>query len=135
MAYALKALSIKITIGAIILIIYFILAAALILGAFTIISVTFLFFTEGTFSPLSAVVSLQEFAKYPLTIFNRYIKAIFTWIMPLGFVSFYPASYFFKNYQTGFPVLLVSFFIVVSFFCLAVLFFNYGIRKYQSTGG
>ncbi len=44
--------------------------------------------------PVTRVVfEMHEFAKYPLTMYNRSINIFLTWSIPFGFASFYPASY------------------------------------------
>ena len=40
-------------------------------------------FSKGTFSPLSMIISLKEFTKYPLSLFNDGIVVLLTWIIPM----------------------------------------------------
>jgi ABC-2 type transport system permease protein len=35
---------------------------------------------------------MNGFAKYPLNIYHSGIRILLTWLIPYGFVSFYPAS-------------------------------------------
>ncbi len=37
--------------------------------------------------------SFSEFAKYPITIYGKFIQAIITWLLPFAFTSFFPAAY------------------------------------------
>lgn len=134
MGYTLNKLAITISFATILLIIYFSILGGMILGAVNMVAVTFLFFNEGTFSPLSVVNSLQQFTKYPLTIFNKYIQVLLTWIIPLGFISFYPATDFLNVFKPDFSIILVDTIIVIILFTFAVKFFNYGLVKYKGTG-
>jgi ABC-2 type transport system permease protein len=44
--------------------------------------------------PVTRVVfEMHEFAKYPLSMYNRSIGTLLTWLIPYGFASFYPASF------------------------------------------
>ncbi len=41
---------------------------------------------------MSGVFEMHEFVKYPLGIYSKPVSLLLTWIIPFGFVSFYPAS-------------------------------------------
>ncbi len=134
MGYAWNLLMLPITVVTVLLIIFYVFMGAFVLGAISLLSVTILFYTEGTFSPLSAFHSMEQFVKYPLAIFNKYIQVFLTWVLPLGFISFYPAIYFIPEVRKPFPVLLVTPIIVFAFFSVAVLVFNSGFKRYTGTG-
>ena len=134
MGYAVQKMAIPVTLVTILLIILFVILGALILGSLSLLASTVLFYTEGIFSPLNAIHAVERFIRYPITIFNKYIEAFLTWVLPLGFVSFYPAVYFMPNYEEPFPILLVSFLIVAVFLTIAVKVFNSGFKKYLGTG-
>lgn len=134
MGYAFAELGIAMTLGTIVSILYFVVVGTMILGAFTMISVTFYFFTEGTFSPLNAVRTLDQFLKYPISIFNRFIQILLTWVLPFGFISFYPATHFLPDKGVSFPVSMVGLIVVAVLFSFAIIFFNKGIEKYQGVG-
>ena len=40
---------------------------------------------------------VNDFAKYPTTIYNRVLSFIITFIIPFAFTAFFPASYFLGN--------------------------------------
>lgn len=77
--------------------------------------------------------SVSRFIEYPLDIYNRVIVYVLTFVIPLGFVSFYPAQYFFGNMQwmlyayATLPLGLLM-------FGLAYKFWSYGLKNYSSTG-
>lgn len=74
---------------------------------------------------------------YPMTIFNRVIQALFTFLFPLGFLAFYPASYFLDK-PMGFhipgPVPLWTLGIGIVMFLLGRALFLIGLRRYDSAG-
>ncbi len=84
--------------------------------------------------PVTRVVfEMHEFAKYPLTIYPRFIAVLLTAIIPYGFASFYPASYLLGREQSpglvgGAPLVAA----VLMMIALAV--WRFGLRHYSSTG-
>lgn len=84
--------------------------------------------------PVTRVVfEMHEFAKYPLTIYPRFIGVLLTAIIPYGFASFYPASYLLGREQSpglvgGAPLVAA----VLMMIALAV--WRFGLRHYSSTG-
>ncbi len=84
--------------------------------------------------PVTRVVfEMHEFAKYPLTIYPRFIGVLLTAIIPYGFASFYPASYLLGREQSpglvwGAPLVAA----VLMMIALGV--WRFGMRHYSSTG-
>lgn len=71
-------------------------------------------------------------AQYPIGIFSKGFILFFTFIIPYGFVNYYPLLYFVgkrDNLLYGFSPLLVFFYVIP---CIIV--FYLGIKKYSSTG-
>ncbi len=84
------------------------------------------------------VYSSREFLLYPLNIYSGGVKILLTFLIPLGFINFYPA-HFFLNKSTGglfhpymiyatLPVGIVLFFASLSIWKL-------GQNAYESAGG
>lgn len=77
--------------------------------------------------------SLLRFARYPLTIYNHFIQFLLSWILPFGFVAFYPATHFLGREE--FAVFCYATpFIAVLMFVIAMIFWNFGVANYKSTG-
>ncbi len=80
--------------------------------------------------------NLTGFLQYPLSIYNRSIQVVLTFVLPYAFINFYPAHYFlgktdalfhpYFQYLTPLVGLLA--------FALAYGFWKLGINNYQSTG-
>jgi ABC-2 type transport system permease protein len=83
--------------------------------------------------PVTQVVfNTHEFAKYPLTIYNRGIGILMTWLIPYGFASFYPASYLLGR-EVGWLAWAAP---VISGFLLLLGYrtWLFGLRHYSGTG-
>ena len=81
----------------------------------------------------SSVFQLNEYAQYPINIYNKYITFVITWIIPYGFTAFYPASYIIED--KGFiHIGVLTPLIAILSFIVAYRFWKYGIRNYTSTG-
>ncbi len=79
-----------------------------------------------------AVFKNFEFAKYPLHIFPRVIIFIVTWIIPYGFVSYYPAGHLLGQ-ETGVPF-WVGFLVAAVLLFMAVKLWRFGLRHYSGSG-
>jgi ABC-2 type transport system permease protein len=79
------------------------------------------------------VYNMLTFGRYPLDIYNPFIKFFLSWIVPFGFASFYPAASVLREgayrvYAWLIPV------VTVAFLGLAITVWNRGVRNYSSTG-
>lgn len=76
---------------------------------------------------------VNDFAKYPIGIYNNFIKTVITYIIPFAFTAYYPAYYFLTGenplFNIGLPMLIASVLMVI-----AVLIWNKGINAYESAG-
>lgn len=75
----------------------------------------------------------KDFAKYPSSIFSGVFKFIFTFLIPIAFVAYYPSLVF----VTPDSVPLLSWLspvIGVAFFYLSYKFWMLGVRRYDFTG-
>lgn len=109
------------------------LAGAVILISFFMMLSSFSFHFEDRFGIVPPFYNMMTFGRYPLPIYDKLIQVILTWMVPYGFVSFYPATHFFsEKYFTWLcylsPIVAVVMIIITSFF------WKLGIDKYGSTG-
>ena len=106
--------------------------AAILLAVFVILS-SLSFHFEDRMGITPPFYNLINFSRYPLPIFNRFIQILLSWIVPFGFIAFYPATHFFNRtgYEAfcyGTPLMALACIFVSS------LFWRWGISKYSSTG-
>lgn len=125
-------------------------ASKLLLLAMTILAGLLIFIAIFVLGAVTTIwtVSTAEFSNmftyggtyltsFPMTIYNEWFRSFFIFILPLGFVNFFPALIILdKPNETGLPLWLgwLPLPVAVAFFALSLLVWSYGLRKYQSTG-
>ncbi len=80
---------------------------------------------------------LERTTLYPISIYPYLLQMVLTLIIPVAFISFYPACDFLgKTNHSNFPLELVIWTPIVGIlmFILANFVFNTGLRKYESSG-
>ncbi|MCZ7645651.1 MAG: ABC-2 family transporter protein [Planctomycetota bacterium] len=76
---------------------------ALVLGAWGVLMGVFLsltalsFWSQERVGLIPPVYNLLNFAQYPLTIFNKLVSVLLTFVIPFGFVAYYPSTAFLKD--------------------------------------
>lgn len=125
-------LNISIGLNGILMIILFAVSGGAIYAAIHLIVTTTSFWIIRSNEIVWAVNSMGQFAQYPITIYNKFIRIVITWIIPYAFASFYPANYFLhKRYEN---LSLLSPIIAVVLWIIALRVWNFGLRHYESTG-
>jgi ABC-2 type transport system permease protein len=80
-----------------------------------------------------ATFNLSDFARYPLTIYNKGIRFVLTWLVPYGFTAFYPAALFIEH--SGYQTIAMWSPVVAIVSCwIAYSFWKMGLRSFVSTG-
>ncbi len=84
--------------------------------------------------PVTRVVfEMHEFAKYPLTIYPRFVGVLLTAVIPYGFASFFPATFLLgrdSNPLLAWGAPLVAAVLMV----IGLAVWRFGLRHYSSTG-
>lgn len=79
--------------------------------------------------------NMEQFIAYPLSIYNKGIRFILTFILPYGFINYYPSQWFLKKQELFHPVFqFMTPVIGIVVFLLAYWFWNKGLDAYQGTG-
>jgi len=79
----------------------------------------------------------QEMMSYPMSIYPNLLRRFFTYIIPAIFLMYYPALYFLDKTDPLNPPPITSFLAPVAgggTLVVALLFWRFGIKHYQSTG-
>lgn len=74
----------------------------------------------------------RQLTQYPMGIYKKIVRIIFTYIIPITIVNYYPIKYL-----TGATTNIIYIFLPllsIIFFIISILIFNQGIKKYNSTG-
>ncbi len=107
-------------------------AAVILISVFVILS-SFAFHFDDRVGITPPVYNLINFSRYPINIFNRIIQFILSWVIPFGFIAFYPATHFlgsseFQLYCYATPLMALIFLLLAGFF------WRLGVGRYTSSG-
>ena len=130
---ALVNLKIKWSILKVVVLILMMFSAILIFFGIFVLSASYCFYTiEGLEVRNVFTYGGKHLAQYPIGIFKKGILYFFTFIIPYGFVNYYPLLYFIGKSNSltyAFSPILVLLYLIP---CLLV--FNKGIKRYSSVG-
>ncbi len=132
--YSWNKLGIPVTFVNILLLLVFMSGAVLICMGLLIFSCAFGFMGGATNAAMVLASDLKGYSRYPLTVFHKAIRIIFTVVIPVGFVAYYPASFFVKAKENIPVIVYFSPVIGMIFFLLTCKFWLYHARKYAGTG-
>jgi ABC-2 type transport system permease protein len=91
------------------------------------------FWVKDRVGLVNPLFSVNEASRYPLTIYDPPVRAIFTWVIPFAFCAFHPAAYFIDPAKWG-RWLLLGPVVAAAGLAVGLLIFNRGLRVYESTG-
>jgi ABC-2 type transport system permease protein len=91
------------------------------------------FWMEDRVGVIPPVYDMLTFARYPLDIYNPFIKFFLSWIVPFGFATFYPTASLLKHELYQFHAYLIPV-VTAVFLALSIMVWNCGVRNYSSTG-
>lgn len=109
-------------------------AAVLICMALMISSSALGFMGGGSNSLLFVASDLKGYGSYPLTIFNKAFKILFTFIIPIGFIAYYPAKYFLSTNEDISYLTYLSPIIGIVFFYMSCKLWIACANRYSGTG-
>lgn len=91
------------------------------------------FWTKQSGNVIYMFYMVNDFAKYPITIYNNVVRSIITYIIPFAFTAFYPANYILTGEN---PLFNIGMTVLLSFVIMAigVFIWNKGIKAYESAG-
>lgn len=80
----------------------------------------------------------QEVTRYPLSIYQPWLRSLFLWVVPVGFASYYPAlEVLGREDILGMPrfMPLLSPFASLAFLLASVGYWSFAISRYRGAGG
>ena len=125
-------LQIPITILLICKIIFFSIIGAFIIGAVMVAASTASFWTYRSNDVIWSFFRMYTMTQYPISIYNSFIKAILTCVIPFAFVAYFPALHYLQIEPTNLIYLSPLVLIIIWFIVLKI--WNFGLKKYKSTG-
>ncbi len=91
------------------------------------------FWIIGATSVMILVFKFKDYARYPISIFNQGFRFVFTFLIPIGFMAYYPSLFLLRQDEISVFTYLTPFF-GVFFVYLSYLFWMRGARQYSGTG-
>jgi ABC-2 type transport system permease protein len=91
------------------------------------------FWIIDSYSVLGLAWKLREFSPYPMTIFDGAFRFTFTYIIPIGFVAFYPSQLFLRPEDVS-SLIYFSPIIGIGLFSLTYWIWQKGVNSYTGTG-
>jgi ABC-2 type transport system permease protein len=113
------------------------IGAALVQAAFLIAVSAFSFFFVNGNPVFSLLWTFKNFTNYPISIFPPILQSILTFVLPFAFMNFYPSAAILEKVNSvPFTPLLAYASPLVGIICfaLSIVFWNWALSKYQSTG-
>lgn len=89
--------------------------------------------TKKSGTLLQIMYMTNDFAKYPVTIYNKLIRNLITYFIPFAFTAYYPALYILTGKN---PLFNIGGTIIIStlLFCISYSFWKFFLKKYESAG-
>jgi ABC-2 type transport system permease protein len=138
LAYALPQLAIDWTPDRILLLPLTVLSGAVIYTGLMVIGATITFWTIKTPEVINVFTfGGEQMTSYPLSIYQEWLRAVFLFIVPVGFANYPAALYLLGRSDPGGLPLWAAWcapLVAAAFFGLALIFWRYGVGKYTSTG-
>ena len=110
-----------------------VLSASLFVIAILNLAASACFWIINSFFVLSLSNTLRDYAKYPITIFGNPLRAVFTFVIPIGFMAFYPSQVFLRPGAIPVFVWFTPLF-GIAFFYLSYKVWMKGAMGYNGTG-
>ena len=115
------------------------MASSMIIMASVMLAVSSIAFFTVDIS--NAVMMIDEIVRkymiYPISIYGKAASFLLTFVIPLGFIAYYPAAYLLGKAESvmfsPYLAMLTPLFAVL-FFTIAVFMWRWGLRNYKSTG-
>jgi ABC-2 type transport system permease protein len=108
-------------------------SASLVLIAIAVMAGSSAFWLVNSYPVLALAWKVREFAPYPMSIFDGIFRFAFTFILPIGFIAFYPAQFFLRPAEIS-PVVYLTPVVGVALFALMYKVWELGVNSYSGTG-
>ncbi len=119
--------------GKILLLLIALSSAAMVLISIIVTAGCAAFWVIDSYPVLGLAWRLREFAPYPMSIFDGAFRFALTYLIPIGFVAFYPSQFFLRPDQVP-PLVYLSPLVGVGLFALMYWVWTRGVNTYSGTG-
>ena len=114
-------------------VIFMLCSAVIIFLSIFILTASYCFFTIKGLEVRNVLTDgCKHMAQYPIGIFRKGFLTFFTYIIPFGFVNYYPLLYILGKNDND--LLIISPLITILYIIPSVIVFYWGVKKYSSVG-
>lgn len=133
LVYASIQLKIQITVTWVLLLLVAVFGGTFIYTGVKIVFASFAFKMKRSGNLLFVAYMTSDFARYPVTIYNEFIKTTVSYIFPFAFTAYFPASYLLTGNS---PWFCIGGAVVMGLFWMILgrISWNYWLTKYESAG-
>lgn len=126
-------LQIPVTVGNVVTLLVCLLSGSLVVIALMVAASATCFWLMNSGFIMVYIFKFTDYAKYPLSIFNKFFQVLFTVLIPIGFIAYYPSLYFLRPNDFEWLTLLCP---VVGAIMVLIAYkiWMYGASKYSGTG-
>ncbi len=110
-----------------------VIGSSAVIAALMLIAASTAFWITDSYSVLSFINGVRDQTKYPMDIYNAVFRFAFTWLLPMGFVAFYPAQVFLRPAHLDWTA-FASPVMGVVLFAIALKVWNRGMIAWGGTG-
>ena len=98
-----------------------------------IIGASFCFITIEGIEVINIITNgTRQLSQFPMYIYPKIIIKIFTFIIPITLINYYPVKYIL--HESNNILYIISPLFIILFLLLSIILFNLGIKKYNSVG-
>jgi ABC-2 type transport system permease protein len=133
LVYASVQLQLEWSAGKLLLLLIAMFGGSLVVIAINVTAGSAAFWVVNSYPMLALTWRMREFAPYPITIFDGVFRFVFTFVLPIGFIAFYPAQFFLRPDEIS-PWIYLSPFIGIALFALMYRVWTMGVNNYTGTG-
>lgn len=132
-AYTLDKVGITLNLLTLGMMLIYVIMGSMIYTGIKLITASVGFWAMNSMPLMTSVYNIADFSKYPIVIFPKVVQIIITYVIPFGFVSFFPANSI-LNHSSSMDVLMGSSVALILLWIVAYRLWLYGLKSYQSVG-
>lgn len=132
-SYSLSKLNILIDYILILKILFFVLIGTIVYTCIKIIATSSVFYIKKGFSLLNAIYSISNFAKYPITIYPKFMQMILTYVLAYALTSYYPVKYILISKMDIYALIKILSIVIVLIIATKIIW-SKGEARYESSG-
>jgi ABC-2 type transport system permease protein len=112
---------------------FLLVSASLVMVGLLLAGACSAFWIVNSFSVLWLFSRFRDYAKYPLGIYSAFFRFLFSTVIPIGFIAFYPAEWLLHPERAGIAVWFTPL-AGAACFALGALVWSKGVRSWSGTG-